>query len=93
MTINETINSERLTTSLQKCQIHVQRLHYALSPSLVRDCIAFLTKQHIHNNIEIQNNTRDAIARERGTGCTDAKREVGRSGDRLLSKRNEMVCN
>ena len=29
MTKNEKINSERLSTSLQKCRIHLQRLHYA----------------------------------------------------------------
>jgi len=31
MTTNEKVNLERLTTSLQKCRIHLQRLHYAVS--------------------------------------------------------------
>ncbi len=31
MTTNEKINFERLTTSLQKCRIHLLRLHYAVS--------------------------------------------------------------
>jgi hypothetical protein len=31
MTINEKVNLERLTTSLQKCRIHLQRLQYAVS--------------------------------------------------------------
>jgi hypothetical protein len=31
MTNNEKLNHERLTTSLQKCRIHLQRLHYAVS--------------------------------------------------------------
>ncbi len=31
MTTNEKINFERLITSLQKCRIHIQRLHYATS--------------------------------------------------------------
>lgn len=31
MTNNEKFNLERLTTSLQKCRIHLQRLHYAVS--------------------------------------------------------------
>jgi hypothetical protein len=31
MTTNEKVNYERLTTSLQKCGIHFQRLHYAVS--------------------------------------------------------------
>jgi len=31
MTANEKVNLERLTTSLQKCGIHLQRLHYAES--------------------------------------------------------------
>ncbi len=54
MTINETINSERLTTSLQKCQIHVQRLHYALSQiekffPLERECYQQLNNAQIGN--------------------------------------------
>ena len=31
MTTNEKVNLDRLTTSLQKCRIHLQRLHYAIS--------------------------------------------------------------
>ena len=31
MTTNEKVNLDRLTISLQKCRIHLQRLHYALS--------------------------------------------------------------
>jgi len=31
MTTNEKINLERLTTSIQKCRIHLQRLQYAVS--------------------------------------------------------------
>lgn len=31
MTTNEKINFERLSTSLQKCHIHLLRLHYAVS--------------------------------------------------------------
>lgn len=31
MTTNEKVNLERLTTSLQKCRIHLHRLQYALS--------------------------------------------------------------
>jgi hypothetical protein len=31
MTTNEKLNLERLTTSLQKCRIHLQRLQYAVS--------------------------------------------------------------
>jgi hypothetical protein len=31
MTTNEKVNLERLTTSVQKCRIHLQRLQYALS--------------------------------------------------------------
>lgn len=31
MTTNEKINFERLSTSLQKCRIHLLRLHYAVS--------------------------------------------------------------
>lgn len=31
MTTNEKVNLERLTTSLQKCRIHLQRLQYAVS--------------------------------------------------------------
>ena len=30
MTTNEQLNHERLTTSIQKCRIHLQRLHYAI---------------------------------------------------------------
>jgi hypothetical protein len=30
MTTNEIVNLERLTTSLQKCRIHIQRLQYAI---------------------------------------------------------------
>lgn len=31
MTTNEKVNLERLTTSLQKCRIHLQRIQYAVS--------------------------------------------------------------
>lgn len=35
MTTNEKVNHERLTTSLQKCRIHIQRLHYAESQTKI----------------------------------------------------------
>lgn len=54
MTTNEKVNLERLTTSLQKCRIHLQRLQYAVSQTerlfpLDRERYQLLTDAQIGN--------------------------------------------
>jgi hypothetical protein len=48
MTTNEKVNLERLTTSLQKCRIHLQRLHYAVSQTEKR----FPREREIYQNLD-----------------------------------------